>query len=469
MPLSDLSNPDVLLRENWHNTLRHSTDGTPILPAAFVAEAGPRVWIVDVRDEPELLGPQGHIPGVWRMPLHRIGEVKTLLPTNTPLLLVCDDGARSRTAARFLLSLGMTTVAAMEGGMVQWKSSGYAVSRDAAVVGQELVAPSPGHGSDSRLLSGGRKGHLTRELIVDHVGDRSKVRRVKLAAFLLARHTSCVDGREDRAIIGTPGGDSGELLLAAAAVERSTGSLLDLSHIPALTRAFADTFGGLYMHTDNHALNRLTRSLNSDVRFQGAVAGLATVDDWETFLREPPHHLREPLLEHLVVPDHVGCGHIKLALTRPADYGIRAEIIVAFLRAFYLAWWDGATDHSWVVLGGDHAEGAVVNVTLEDELTPFTEIPMVAPSIGGVQMFVNHPQVVSYLRTQTAQFLTQRVPHLLPPTANYDRLAELIPSLGAEQGLATLKALAAGLPVFDVHFDRAGTFTVNQGSAIPVA
>lgn len=469
MPLSDLSNPDVLLRENWEAEKRLSADGTPNLPPTFVAEAGPRVWLVDVRDDDGLLGPNGHVPGIWRLPFGRIGELPRLLPGHTPVVLVCDDGVRSRIAARFLGALGMTTVAAMDGGMELWRTEGYGASRDPAVLERFLERPEPGHGSDGRLLVNDRKTRrVTRELIVDHVGDVAKVRRVKLAAFLLASQTSCVDGREDRAIIGTPGGDAGEILLGLAAAERCGGGAVDLARVPALTRAFADTFGGIYHHTDNHALNRLVRSLRSDARIEPAVAGLATIDDWERFLRRPPRDLRRALLDHLVMPDHVGCGHLKLAMKDPATYGIRPQLVAAFLEAFYEGLWDGASDLTWVVLGGDHAEGAVVNVTIDGTLWPFSEIPMIAPSIGGVQMFVNHPQVVAYLREQTARWLHARVGHLLPlGRADGDALASTIPEMGAAQAGATLRSLAAGLPVFEVHFAPDGAFEVGEADPIP--
>ena len=75
MPLSDLSNPDILLRENWEAHLALSADGTPTLPPSFVAELGPRVWLVDVRDDGPLTGPQGHIPGIWRLPFARVGDI----------------------------------------------------------------------------------------------------------------------------------------------------------------------------------------------------------------------------------------------------------------------------------------------------------------------------------------------------------------------------------------------------------
>lgn len=468
MPLSDLSNPDVLLRENWDATRRLGVDGTPMLPASFVAESGPRVWLVDVRDDDELTGPLGHIPGVWRMPLPRIGEVCEALTAYTPVVLVCSDGKRSSTGVRYLSALGMTTVAALDGGMADWRSNGFSVSRNDNVLTRMLEKPAPGHGSDGRLLTGQAKSkHLSREAIEAHLGDPSKVRRVKLAAFLLATQTSCVDGREDRAIIGTPGGDAGELVLGLAAVETVTGKQVALDRVPAIARAFADTFGGIYLHTDNHALNRLARSLRSDDRLASAVEPLRTIVDWEGFLRNPPEQLRGALLEHLCQPDHVGCGHLKLALLNPEGYHVRAALITSFFEAFFTGLWGGAPDLEWVVLGGEHAEGAVVQVTQEETLQPFTEIPMIAPSIGGVQMFVNHPEVVAYLRAQTAHFLVNRAGELLGLSESEQAgLLEQIPAIGATQAGATLAALAAGLPVFTAHFGRDGNVTVQEAGHI---
>ncbi|MFK7998365.1 MAG: rhodanese-like domain-containing protein [Polyangiales bacterium] len=469
MPLSDLSNPDVLLRENWEAQRRYGADGTPLLPPSFVAEAGPRVWIVDVRTDSDQVGPLGHIPGCWRVPFGQVGDVAALLNAYTPVVLVCSDGSQSSTGVRYLTGLGMTTVAALDGGMEQWRARGYGVSRDASVTERTLETPAPGHGSDGRLLSGKSKGkHLSLEEIENHLGESAKVRRVKLAAFLLATQTSCVDGREDRAIIGTPGGDAGELLLGLAAVEAVTGQQVPLNEVPELVRAFADTFGGIYLHTDNHALNHLARSLRSDDRLRDAVSSLRTIDDWEVFLRGPRQELRAPLLEHLLQPDHVGCGHLKLALLNPSQYRVRSALISRFFEAFYTGLWDGAPDLTWVVLGGEHAEGAVVQVTLEEELHPFTEIPMIAPSIGGVQMFVNHPQVVSYLRQQTAHFLANRVASLLGLSADAEsELLKKIPEIGAVQAQATLVALAAGLPVFTAHFERDGRVQVSASGHIP--
>lgn len=470
MPLTELSNPDVLLRDNWEARKHVGSDGTHYLPPAFVAEVGPRVWIIDVRDADALTGPQGHIPGVRRVPFGRVGQIVERLPSHAPVVLVCEDGTRSRTAARYLRELGMTTVAAMLGGMVLWRSEGYSVSRDSGVLERELESPEPGHGSDGRPLNLDRKpaGGFTREMIADHVGDVAKVRRVKLAAVLLANKTSCVDGREDRAIIGTFGGDAGEFLLALAAAERVGSGKWNLADVPALTRAFADTFGGIYFHTDDNALNKLVRSLRSDPRIEPAVATLNRIEDWEKFLRRPPVELQRALLDHLVQPEHLGCGHIKLQLTRPDDYGIRPELVTAFFEAFHRGLWEGARDFHWVVLGGNHEEGAVLSVTLEGELSPFSSVPLITPSIGGVQMFVNHPQVVVHMREQTTRFLSGPASELAP-TGSKDAaaLTTEIARLGAAQAEATLGALAPGLPVFGVHFGPKGQFEVTEHAPIP--
>jgi rhodanese-related sulfurtransferase len=470
MPLSDLSNPDILLRKNWDAALSVGPDGTPTLPASFVAELGPRVWLVDVRDDEDLIGPHGHVPGIARLPLTRIGEVTELIPAYKPLVLVCTEGELSTTAARYLLALGMTTVAAMHGGMRAWRAEGFGVSRDPNVLERFLAKPAPGHGSDGRLLDSRSSvgAGLTQAAIEEHLGDPAKVRRVKLAAFLLATQTSCVDGREDRGIIGTPGGDAGELMLGLAAVEQLSGTQVDTGKVATITRAFADTFGGIYLHTDNHALNTLARSLKTDKRIAALVDQLRTIDDWERFLRCPPEQARPALLEHLVQPNHIGCGHLRLALTQPERYKLRPELLSAFFVAFFTELWEGATDLEWVVLGGAHSEQAVVNVTVAGQLRPFTEVPMLAPSIGGRQMFVNHPQVVAYLREQTAHFLETKAANLLPlGSRNRSKLTELIPALGAEQAQITLSTLARGLPIFDVHFALDGGIEVVQGGPVP--
>ena len=92
---------------------------------------------------------------------------------------------------------------------------------------------------------------------------------------------------------------------------------------------------------------------------------------------------------------------------------------------------------------------------------------MLAPSVEGVQMFVNHPQVVAYMREQTARFFTSRVDHLLPlGKDDASAMGELLPELGATQAGATLSALAKGLPLFGIHFAPDGTVSVEASGTV---
>lgn len=467
MPLSDLSKPDVRFDLNWRNRLRRGAEGTPLLPVTFTAAAGARLWRVDVRTDADLTGELGHIPGAWRLPLERIGEVRSKLGPTTPVVLVCNDGRASATAARYLEGVGFSHVAAMQGGMQAWRAEGFTVSRATSVLTRELPSASPDSGSDGRSLNWHAGSSPTEEIVRQHVGDPAHVQRVKLASLLQPSTTSCVDGREDQAVVGTPGGDAGELLLGVAAVERVSGQQVDAGNMSQLKLAFADTFGAIYLHTDNHALNHLAASLRGDPRVAPYVEGLFGAAAWETFLRNPPLETRSALLEHLVQPGHVGCGHLKLALSNPDQYYIRPELITSFFVSFYQGLWNGAQHLEWVVLGGDHAEGAVIQVTVEGELDPFTEIPLIHPQVGGGQVFVNHPQAVTWLRQQTARFLDRRVGNLLPSGQGMgDRLAVAIPELGGVQMGATLAALASGLPLFDVQFQTNGEVTVSSAGQV---
>ncbi|CAN0544612.1 unnamed protein product, partial [Laminaria digitata] len=172
MPLSDLSKPEVLFRETWDAHARRSADGTPILPASFVARADARVWTVDVREDHELTGPHGHVPGTLRYPLAKIGDLHTLLPTSTAVVLVCDDGRRSGTAARYLTELGMSYVAAMDDGMSGWRTQGYVVSRDSGARSRHVTIPAPNTGSDGRpLVAAVGDRHLDGQRILAHLGE----------------------------------------------------------------------------------------------------------------------------------------------------------------------------------------------------------------------------------------------------------------------------------------------------------
>lgn len=437
--------------------------GVPRVTADFVAEQGQLVRILDVRDEAALCGPLGHIPAVTHVPLDRIGEVPTVLDRTTCIVLVSERGGRAGVAARMLEELGMTRVAAMDGGMVVWKQLGYTTLRDAQSYRKQLVALRPGIGRDGKPLVAVTPGtQLTAEQISEHVGEATSVRWVKLGAFLLHGKRSCVDGRDSAGVIGTPGGDAGELLLALAAIEKLEDKHFSLADVESVLLHHIDTFGRFYMHSDIGAMNKLiVEGYRKDPRIAPHVTGLDSAADWRNFHMRPPEHLRAAVLEHVVKPEVMGCGHLRFAMTVDS-YQVRPELSRAFLEAFHRLRWSGAPELEWIVLGGAHSEGAVVNITVEGALHSYTRVPLVSPNVGGVQMFVNHPQVTSFLRRELAAALCES----RAATVTESALAAAIEELGAVQGGETLTRLAKGLPLFEIRFDLAGQHTVQQTGVI---
>ncbi|MEZ4234996.1 MAG: rhodanese-like domain-containing protein [Myxococcota bacterium] len=453
--------PDVLrlARASFEATVRRDASGTPFVSPEFVAEQGQYVRIVDVRERDELEGPLGHIPAVTSVPMAVLAHIPDVLERTTLLVVVSGTGQRAAVAARYLEALGMDHVAAMEGGMTAWKRLGFSAPRDLGTTRLELRVLPPGTSRSGKPLAPVVPGmKLTEAQILDHLGDPGAVRWVKLAAFLLHGKRSCVDGRDDKGVIGTPGGDAGELMLALAAAEAVRGAPLSDDDVERLLMAHLDAFGRFYMHSDTDAMDRLVAAIEQDPQLAPALRAAGSV---RAFLAHPPEPLRAALLEHLTDPAYMGCGHLRLVLTDPA-HDVRPGLSRAVLRAFHRARWAGAPDLEWVVLGGEHVEGAVIAVTVDAPFHSYTRIPLVSPQVDGLQMFVSHPQVTAHIRRETASFLTEA--GAVPADAEEALLSE-VTARGERQLNHTLSHLAQGLPVYRIAYPpdpRSAPPTVTQ-------
>jgi hypothetical protein len=257
-------------------------------------------------------------------------------------------------------------------------------------------------------------------------------------------------------VVGTPGGDAGELLLTLATAEHMIGQPLPEAEMEALFDAHLGAFGSFYMHSDAHALRAVADALQADPVFAGVLDELQHPATVEAFVRHPPPELREPLLDHLVVPHSIGCGHLKLIFEHPDEYGVRKGLAAAMLAMFYRRLWEDSPRLQLVFLDGGHTEGAVVNVKLDGPVHAYTDVPMIEPNHAGTEIFVNHPQVAQWLRRQNAEFMTEREAwlhaHHVAPEAF---LAEL-EALARKQLVRSIEHLGKGLPVYDVSFSEGG-------------
>lgn len=458
-PIGVLPAAERMFRINWVSNLTRSPEGLPQHSPNFVAKQGRRVRLVDIREEADLMGPLGYIPGSDWVPESRARSLGLRIDEDEPVILLSNDGDRSGAVARDLERGGLRLVSSMVGGVAAWRDLGYSTSRDAAILERRDVL--------RRLvvhpLAEGQE--LTREHVAEHVGDATAVRWVKMAALLLHGRLSCVDGRDDASVLGTPGGDAGELVLALSALEKLTDHRFSQADVERLLERRIDTLGRFYYHTDVHAANHAIKEMRADPRFDDALKFVSEALEWRRFWKSPPEALKEPLMRYALSPANIGCGHLRRALTLSDAYGTRAELVAAVLAAYHRERWAGSEETELIVLGGDHQEGAVLIVRVEGEVHPFTRIPLVSPSAYGKQMFVYHPQVASYLRRQLAEMIVvQR--DLVPPVpaaalhAEMERIAEV-------QLSSTLGALAKGLPIFEITFDARSRATVEEKGRVP--
>ena len=274
-----------------------------------------------------------------------------------------------------------------------------------------------------------------------HIADRDQVRMTKAATLLLHGTQACVDGRDAHAIVGTPGGDAGELLLALAAAEKLGRSPFSAEAVDRVFGDYLDAFGHFYLHTDEHAAGR----------WLDAVGLEHQNDDLEALVLTPPADYVQPLLDVVAEPEHVGCGHLRLSLELPERYEVRPGLVRDVLTAYFRRLWAGDSRLEFVVLEGDHAESAIVRIEMGREVHAYSRVPLVSPRVGDTEVFVVHPEVSAFVREQNADFLLEDVPSLVASGVSESAFLQTQRDLAAKQLAETVSRLAPDLPVFRVE------------------
>ncbi|MEZ5322724.1 MAG: rhodanese-like domain-containing protein [Microthrixaceae bacterium] len=100
----------------------------PAIPEIGVDELAERLsgaaTVIDVRETDEYNA--GHVPGATNLPLSTLAERSAEVPTDRPVLVICQKGGRSMRACEHLVQFGcdVTNVA---GGTGAWVESGRPV------------------------------------------------------------------------------------------------------------------------------------------------------------------------------------------------------------------------------------------------------------------------------------------------------------------------------------------------------
>jgi hydroxyacylglutathione hydrolase len=78
--------------------------------------------VIDVREMDER--DEGYIPGTQNIPYRLVGDFADDMPTDRPVVTVCESGARAAVAASVLAAHGIDARPVVEGGIGSWLASG---------------------------------------------------------------------------------------------------------------------------------------------------------------------------------------------------------------------------------------------------------------------------------------------------------------------------------------------------------
>ncbi len=294
----------------------------------------------------------------------------------------------------------------------------------------------------------------SQEEISTYLNKNGIVRWVKLGDLMKMEYDACVDGRETTPIVGNPGGDVSRLAEAIIAVGAVAGRHFNPGEILKIFDWYLTHVGMFYMHTDEHAMHHLAEFLNEGYGAK-RMAGkkFHTPAEMYNFVTNPDPRLQVFLSRYLLDPRFIGCGHMKLMITKPEQYGMSEKVLRSLSVAFFDTMWNVPEKSSLLAypcLPGDHKEGAVVNIVIKGiELTEKTLIPMVAPTDGKISMFVNHPQVVQFMNEKVAYLLAKEGKSVIPDLdVDPDAVVAHMEHLQSEGVRQTVSALAWGLPVY---------------------
>eukprot|EP00696_Hemimastix_kukwesjijk_P006625 gnl/Hemi2/1836_TR644_c0_g1_i1.p1 gnl/Hemi2/1836_TR644_c0_g1~~gnl/Hemi2/1836_TR644_c0_g1_i1.p1 ORF type:complete len:412 (+),score=121.59 gnl/Hemi2/1836_TR644_c0_g1_i1:84-1319(+) len=252
---------------------------------------------------------------------------------------------------------------------------------------------------------------------------------------------SCTDGRNTNEILGTPGGDLGEFLLALSVYEETVGMRLEPKDIAQVMINYLNYSGKkkFRMCTDTQALGALQASVNLN----------------SLNIRNPPNNVRQQLLDGLATVDPkygattTGCRHLRAMLESPAEYFVRPELVQGTIRAFFVLMWAGHPKLRLDVLYGKSNEVAVVNVGTGSQCFACGLAPMVSPKTNEQSMIINHADAVQAYREDLATFISRQCKTSSIVVQTFKHRMNVRAGL---QFLSTVQRTAMGLPFYTVTF-----------------
>ena len=255
-------------------------------------------------------------------------------------------------------------------------------------------------------------------------------------------HFSDFSGSTHQPVLGTPGGDLAEFVVALAVYEGMALVTLTEPAVLALLRKFLSVSNKrtFYFHTERSSLEEIARLMRLDY-----------LD-----VRLPEKDQRQRLLTELTYPGQNGCRHFRHMLAYPGEYEVRRELVVACIAAFFELLWDrDDPSQLWkrlrlVVFTEDREkaqEQAVTFIKGYQECIDYGIAPLIPPRRGRMPVAVLHKQAAALMRSEMADWIGT----MLTEDVSAAQILEAIQSLAELHAQNTLRHVFKGrLPVYDV-------------------
>ena len=112
--------PDALMSKPTWAPINVTFAGIPEVEPDWVARHLDEICVLDVRSEAEYSGDLGYIEGSILIPLDQLRDRIKEIPTDKPVVAMCQSGKRSSMATQILKASGIENVANVPGGLVHW-------------------------------------------------------------------------------------------------------------------------------------------------------------------------------------------------------------------------------------------------------------------------------------------------------------------------------------------------------------
>lgn len=214
----------------------------------------------------------------------------------------------------------------------------------------------------------------------------------------------CLDGRYNKPVLSTTGGDAGEFILALNIFEdllnennNNNTILLNQEDVDFILYKYINQSNSqpFYMCTDDNAINHIEKELQ--------IEGLNIIN--------PRENIKNDLFNLITESENIGDLHIRLMLKYPEKYGIRKDLIIMFLNSFYKLYWNNKNIKDKMeldILTGDHNENAFIEVRSENECQKEKIAPLIPTQDKFISVFVHHLDAVSIKRKVIAEFFKDK-------------------------------------------------------------